>query len=122
MHYYLDVFKKYAQFSGRARRAEYWMFQLFNLLAMAILFILGIAVTKVFFVLYGLYTLALIVPSLALTWRRLHDTGRSGGFFFISFVPFIGGIWLFVLTVLEGDRQGNMYGPDPKAPAGVPQY
>ncbi|NEA42774.1 DUF805 domain-containing protein [Streptomyces sp. SID11385] len=122
MHYYTDVFKKYAQFSGRARRAEYWMFFLFNAIVMLILLVLGLAVSKVLFVLYGLYALAVIVPSLALTCRRLHDTGRSGGWFFISFVPFIGGIWLFVLTLLEGDRQANMYGPDPKAPAGIPQY
>ncbi|MET8555168.1 DUF805 domain-containing protein [Streptomyces sp. NPDC004959] len=122
MHYYLDVFKKYAQFSGRSRRAEYWMFCLFNAIALVILLVLSLAVAKFFYVLYVLYLLAIIVPSLALTWRRLHDTGRSGGWFFISFVPVIGGIWLFVLTVLEGDRQANEFGPDPKAPAGIPQY
>jgi uncharacterized membrane protein YhaH (DUF805 family) len=122
MHYYLDGFKKYAQFSGRARRAEYWAFQGVNISVMVILAILVAAVSKVFLALYGLYILAVFIPSLALTWRRLHDTGRSGGWFFISWVPFIGGIWLLVLTVLDGDRGDNRYGPSPKAPAGVPAY
>ncbi|MEU6845957.1 DUF805 domain-containing protein [Streptomyces sp. NPDC046716] len=120
MHYYTDVLKKYATFQGRARRAEYWMFALFNAIIAIVLMILA-AVTKssALYIVYGLYILATLLPSLGVLVRRLHDTGRSGAWFFISFVPLIGGIWLLVLTVLEGTPGDNNYGPNPKGFGGA---
>jgi uncharacterized membrane protein YhaH (DUF805 family) len=123
MSWYFNVWKKYAVFSGRARRKEYWMFVLFNLIAAIILMVLDNLFGTNFTVgemvlpygfLYLIYMLAIIIPSLAVAVRRLHDTDRSGGWIFISLVPFIGGIWLLVLMCLEGTRGANRFGEDPK--------
>lgn len=114
MNHYTDVLKKYAVFSGRARRQEYWMFTLFQVGVVIVLAILD-AVLGISPVLVGLYFLGTFVPSLAVTVRRLHDLGKSGAWYFIAFVPFIGGIWLLVLTATAGQPQPNQYGPDPKA-------
>ncbi|MFC8586208.1 DUF805 domain-containing protein [Streptomyces sp. NPDC057217] len=116
MNWYLDVLKKYAVFSGRARRKEFWMFQLFNIIAVIILSILdsilGIQVLSL------VYTLAVFLPSLGVSVRRLHDTGRSGWWILIALVPLVGGIILLVFNCLEGEQQQNAYGPNPKlAPA-----
>ncbi|MFF0189335.1 DUF805 domain-containing protein [Streptomyces sp. NPDC005244] len=120
MHYYTDVLKKYASFQGRARRSEYWMFALFNVVIALVLVGLAAATkSTVFYVLYIVYILAVILPSLGVLVRRLHDTGRSGGWFFISFVPLVGGLVLFIFTVLEGNPGPNEYGPNPK---GVDAY
>ena len=118
MYWYLEVLKKYAVFSGRARRKEYWMFALFNFIfAILALTLDGLASTSfsyIFGLFYLAYVLALLIPGLAVLVRRLHDTGRSGGWFFIAFIPLVGSIWLLVLMILEGDRGANVYGPDPK--------
>lgn len=115
MHHYTDVLKKYATFEGRARRAEYWMFTLFNGIIALVLVILAMATkSTVFYVIYILYILAVLLPSLGVLVRRLHDTGRSGGWFFISFVPFVGGIVLLVFAVLDSAPGQNQYGPNPK--------
>ncbi|WKD31497.1 DUF805 domain-containing protein [Streptomyces xanthophaeus] len=114
MNHYTDVLKKYAVFSGRARRQEYWMFALFQAAAVIVLAIVD-AVIGANMIIVGLYILGTIVPTLALTVRRLHDLGKSGAWYFIMFVPFIGGIWLLVLTATAGQPQPNQYGPDPKA-------
>ncbi|RTY90841.1 DUF805 domain-containing protein [Flavobacterium sp. GT3R68] len=118
------VFENYANFSGRARRSEYWYFTLMNILvAMAFVTLGVIMVTAlgmdelgigIFVVLYALYTLAIIIPSFAVTVRRLHDLGKSGWYFLIYFIPFIGSIWLLILLCTEGESQPNQYGPDPK--------
>jgi uncharacterized membrane protein YhaH (DUF805 family) len=121
MHYYTDVLKKYATFQGRARRQEYWMYMLFNIIIAAVLVILGAATgSKIFIILYYVYILAVLLPSLGVTARRLHDTGRSAGWIFIVLVPFVGSLVLFIFTLLEGDRVANEYGPDPKAAAVQP--
>ena len=83
MDWYLKVLKNYAGFSGRARRTEYWMFALVNVVILLALLGLsqalkGGALGTVFLVLYFAYVVALFIPGLAVTWRRLHDTGRSG--------------------------------------------
>lgn len=114
MHYYTDVLKKYATFSGRARRQEFWMFILFNFIVAMVLLGIDVAIGANG-ILYIVYVLATILPTLAVTVRRLHDLGKSGGWYFISFVPLIGGIWLLVLTATEGQREPNQYGPSPKA-------
>ncbi|MER6444469.1 DUF805 domain-containing protein [Streptomyces venezuelae] len=114
MNHYLDVLKKYAVFSGRARRQEYWMFTLFQVLAVIVVAVLDMVIGASM-ILVALYVLGTIVPTLALTVRRLHDLGKSGAWYFIMFVPFIGGIWMLVLTATAGQPQPNQYGPDPKA-------
>ena len=114
MEWYLKVLKNYATFAGRARRKEYWMFVLFNIIAGIILWILDFIIGT-YFVLYGLYCLGIIVPSLAVTVRRLHDGGKSGWWIFICLIPLIGGIWLLVLLIMDGTQGENPYGPSPKA-------
>ncbi|MFH9295555.1 DUF805 domain-containing protein [Streptomyces sp. NPDC017520] len=116
MNWYLDVLKNYAGFSGRARRKEYWMFVLFNFIIAVVLSALGMAIDTQ--IPYFLYIAAVIVPSLAVMVRRLHDTGRSGWWFFISFVPLVGGIILLVFLASEGKPETNQHGANPKlAPA-----
>lgn len=116
MNYYTDVLKKYVDFSGRARRQEYWMYTLFTVGIVIVLAIIDFSLeTYPLFV--GLYFLATFLPSLAVTVRRLHDIGKSGWWYFITLVPFIGGIWLLVLTATAGQQQPNEYGPNPKAVA-----
>ena len=114
MEWYLKVLKNYATFSGRARRKEYWMFVLFNIIAAIVLMILDFIIGT-YFVLYGLYLLAIVIPSLAVGVRRLHDIGKSGWWMFISLIPLIGGIWLLVLLCTDGTAGDNTYGPSPKA-------
>lgn len=112
MEWYLGCFKKYADFKGRARRKEYWMFVLFNIIAAVVVAIVG-ALIK-FPVLAGIYSLAIIVPSIAVGVRRLHDIGKSGFWYFIAFVPVIGGIWMLVYMCMDSQPGENAYGPNPK--------
>jgi uncharacterized membrane protein YhaH (DUF805 family) len=106
MNYYISVLKNYATFNGRARRKEYWMFVLFNVIFSFIFgFICGLIGSPE---LANLYTLLILLPSIAVAVRRMHDVGKSGWFILIP-------IYNFVLAVTEGDRGDNEYGPDPKA-------
>ena len=118
MHWYTDVLKKYAQFDGRARRKEYWMFVLFNFIiavGLGILdAVLGLRLTENNGLLSTLYTLAVLLPGLAVSVRRLHDTNRSGWWLLIAFIPFIGAIVLIIFMVLDSDGGPNRYGPNPK--------
>lgn len=116
MNYYFEVWRKYAQFSGRSTRSEYWYFVLFNALAYA-----AISIAEGIFssggLLLGFYGLAVLIPSFAVFFRRLHDTGRSGWWWLIGIVPVIGGIVLFVFMVLDSQPGDNRYGPNPKGVA-----
>lgn len=119
MKYYLKVLKNYATFSGRARRSEYWYFVLFNIIfgiVAAILDnVLGITFEgSAYGPIYSLYHLAVFVPSLAVTVRRLHDVGKSGWFLLILLIPIIGVIWFLILMVTDGNPGENKYGPNPK--------
>lgn len=119
MSWYLGVWKKYAVFEGRARRKEYWMFLLFHFLVSVVLAmvdgVLGVFSKQAGMgLLTGLYALAAIVPCIALTVRRLHDTDRGGLWILMSFVPLVGGIVMLVFMLLEGTSGGNRFGPDPK--------
>lgn len=111
MEWYLTVLKKYAVFSGRARRKEYWMFALFNIIASFILGmvdgVLGTAILGI------IYSLAVLIPSIAVAVRRLHDTDRSGWWLLIGFIPLIGWIVLLVFTLLDS-KEDNRFGPNPK--------
>lgn len=117
MNWYIAVLKKYATFDGRARRTEYWMFVLFNVIfSFAFSFIdslSGLASDKGYGPLSGLYALALLLPSLAVGVRRLHDTGRSGWWLLLSAVP-LANIAVLVFLIQDGTRGGNQYGLDPK--------
>ncbi|MFJ9119616.1 DUF805 domain-containing protein [Streptomyces sp. NPDC102394] len=115
MSWFIEALKKYAEFSGRSRRNEYWMFALFVGIIDVILAVIPIASkTPALFALLGIFYLAILVPSLAVGVRRMHDTGRSGWWLLIGAVPFIGGIWLLVLTCLDSQPGPNQYGPNPK--------
>jgi len=116
MNWYLDVLKKYAVFDGRARRKEYWMFFLFNIIISIVLGVIE-AMIGTFGILGGLYMLAILVPAIGVTVRRLHDTDRSGWWILVGFVPVIGGIILLVLMVLDSKPGTNQYGPNPKEAA-----
>jgi uncharacterized membrane protein YhaH (DUF805 family) len=119
MNWYLKVLKQYADFSGRARRKEYWMFVLFDMIfaivAMILDNVLGIAIEGIGYgPLYGLYVLAMLIPGLAVAVRRLHDVGKSGWMFFIVLIPLIGAIWLLVLMVTDSQQGTNKWGQNPK--------
>ena len=119
MDWYLLVLKKYLVFEGRARREEYWYFILFNILAGIILGVvdnmtgtLNLETGMGF--LSGLYSLAVLIPTIAVAIRRLHDTDRSGWWLLIALIPVIGGLVLLVFFVLDGTPASNQYGPNPK--------
>jgi uncharacterized membrane protein YhaH (DUF805 family) len=113
MEWYISVLQQYAVFEGRASRTEYWMFSLFNLLiAIALGFLESIIGTGG--AIYGLYALLILIPSIAVTVRRLHDTSRSGWWLLIAFLPLIGTIILLVLLVLDSATENNNYGANPK--------
>ncbi|MFL6054562.1 MAG: DUF805 domain-containing protein [Actinoallomurus sp.] len=113
MSWYFAVLRNYAGFSGRARRTEYWMFVLFNVIATLVLDLIGMAV-KLGTILGLVYGLAVLIPSLAVGVRRLHDTGRTGWWLLIGIIPIIGTIILLVFMATPGNRGDNAYGPDPK--------
>lgn len=112
MDWYIGVWKKYAVFEGRARRMEYWIFNLINLLVTLLL--AGIDAMTGMGWMGPVYGLAVILPSLAVTVRRLHDTNRSGWWILINLIPLIGPIILLVFMCLDGDEYANDYGPNPK--------
>ncbi|MDH6578014.1 DUF805 domain-containing protein [Kitasatospora sp. MAP5-34] len=112
MDWYLAVLKNYVGFSGRARRQEYWMFTLFSVLASVILTIVD-NVAGTGGLLAGIYSLAVLLPALAVLVRRLHDTGRSAWWLLIG-LTCVGFVVLIIFSVLEGDQSDNKYGPNPK--------
>lgn len=119
MNWYLKVLKQYADFSGRARRTEYWMFTLFNIIIMIIAAVIdnvtGLTAGKLpYGVFYFLYALAVLIPGLAVSVRRLHDVGKSGWMILIALIPLIGAIWLLVLMFTDSNAGDNQYGANPK--------
>lgn len=114
MRWYLDVLKKYAVFSGRARRKEFWMFELFNLIVLALIMLVEVilgnaaAADSRDSILGTIYNLAVFIPSIAVSVRRMHDTGHSGWWILCPFVNLI-------FAVTAGTVGGNRFGPDPKA-------
>ena len=112
MHWYLDVLKKYTAFGGRARRQEYWMFVLFHVIV-AVVLLVAETMAGGPGILYALYLIGTILPSLAVSVRRLHDTGRSGWWLLLSLVPF-GSIVVFIFTVMDSQPGTNRFGPNPK--------
>ena len=105
MNWYVKVLKQYADFNGRARRKEYWMFVLINFIISMVLSMAGGAIE--FPLLSTIYSLAVLIPSLAVAVRRMHDSNRSGWFVLVP-------LYNLYLAVIEGTQGSNEYGPDPK--------
>ncbi|SDN72735.1 DUF805 domain-containing protein [Alkalicoccus daliensis] len=113
MQWYLKVIQNYANFQGRARRMEYWMFYLVNFLIVSAL---GILETFIGLptIISGIYSLFVLIPSIAVAVRRMHDTGRSGLWVLIYLIPIIGWIIFIILALADSERSANKYGPSPK--------
>lgn len=134
MDWMLMPLRRYADFSGRSRRKEYWMYALFITLITIALFcvaallgggLAGMAESGGMFAgtslaLFGIFWLAIIVPSIAVTVRRFHDQDKSGWFVLLNFIPYVGGLIVLVFMFLEGTRGPNRFGPDPKGGDGMP--
>lgn len=123
MNWYLKAFKQYAEFSGRARRAEYWYFVLFYTIGIFVMSFLdgalGLYSVKAGIgLLGGIFILVHILPSLAVSVRRLHDIGRTGWWYLLVVIPLIGPIVLLVFSVMDS-KEDNKYGPNPKLAAAV---
>lgn len=113
MQWYLKVLSNYIGFQGRARRKEYWMFFLFNFLITMLLSMIEVMI-GLGGILSGIYGLFVLLPSIAVNVRRLHDIGRSGWWMLLSFIPVVGLIVLLVFAVLDSQPGENKYGPNPK--------
>ena len=119
MNWYLKCWKQYADFSGRARRKEYWIFSLINYIIIFFLYILQIVLIEstlwlIFPIIFFLYAVAVFLPGIAVNIRRLHDIGKSGWWYLIYLKPIIGAIWLTVLMCLDSEPGENQWGENPK--------
>jgi len=114
MNWYIDVLKKYAVFTGRAHRTEFWMFALFNFIIMVVLSIIE-GILGMPGILSTLYCLGVLLPSIGVSIRRLHDTDRTGWWLLIALVPLIGIIILLVFYIMDSQEGENRFGPNPKA-------
>jgi len=130
MEWMLMPYRRYADFSGRSRRKEYWMFVLFSVIVYTVFITLllagglsGAAVTGepsfgvlgwVGAALLAIFALGSLIPSIAVIVRRLHDQDKSGWFILLQFIPYVGGIIIFVMMCIDGTRGENRFGPDPK--------
>ena len=120
MSWFVEALKKYAVFSGRSRRKEYWYFILFAAIISIVLSIIDGLIgaydrTVGVGLLSSIFSLAVLIPSIAVTVRRLHDIDRTGWWVLISLVPLIGWIVLLVFTVQDSTPGSNRYGPNPKS-------
>lgn len=113
MEWYLKALRQYADFEGRARRKEYWMFTLFNLI-FAILAVVVDGLIGTGAIIYLFYVIATLIPNLSVSVRRLHDVGKSGWMYLVALIPLVGFIWLLVLFVTDSQPGDNEYGPNPK--------
>ncbi len=128
MEWMLMPLKRYADFSGRSRRKEYWMFALLQVIIIVALAIIGGVLGSftpdpagsmstggtLMIALFGLYALAIFIPSLAVQVRRFHDQDKSGWFVLLGFIPYVGGLIVLVFMCLDGTKGKNRFGDDPK--------
>ncbi|EGA88925.1 hypothetical protein GPDM_12916 [Planococcus donghaensis MPA1U2] len=118
MKEFLDVFKKTLDFKSRSRRKEYWMFILWTTIISVVLSIIeiiaGLEIAPDIGLLSTIFTLVILIPSISVTVRRLHDIGRTGWWLLLSFIPILGWIALFVFTLLDSESGSNKYGSNPK--------
>ncbi len=131
-------FKRYADFSGRSRRKEYWLFVLFLsgaalaiVIAMGIMLSaassggdlgsrgLGLGMPELMVLVFLVYALGVFIPHLAVTVRRFHDQDKSGWFVLLGLIPYVGGLVVMIMMMMEGTRGPNRFGPDPKQPDGM---
>ena len=121
MNYYVEALKKYSDFGGRAMRVEYWTFYLVNFAVSLGISIIGAlsggGAAAALNMVGWIYSLAVLVPGVAVTVRRLHDTNHSGWWTLIVFVPLIGVIILLIWVLTDSQPGANQYGPNPKQPA-----
>lgn len=116
----VTVFNNYANFRGRASRSEFWYFYLFTCLVswalLGLSYIVGsVEHPNIFFSLLSYaFSLLILIPSLAVAVRRMHDIGRGGGWIFIALVPVIGWIWYIVLAATPSEPGENRFGPRPE--------
>ena len=106
----ITCFKKYVDFSGRARRSEYWYFGLFNFV---VEFVLGLIFGSSS-IIVSIFSLAVLLPGLAVAWRRMHDIGKSGAWCLIALIPIVGWILLLVWSCTDSKPGDNRFGPCPK--------
>lgn len=118
MNYILLAFKKYAVFSGRASRAEYWYFVLFNFIIAVALGLINAALfhpdPNRLDVLALIYAIVIAIPTVAVLVRRLHDVGKSTMWILVGSIPYIGWLWILILTLQDSIPGPNEYGPNPK--------
>lgn len=117
MNYYSICLSRFADFSGRARRREYWTFVLVNCLIAMLLLILGLAFgedSPASNIMVTIFYLIMLVPNLSVSVRRLHDIGKSGWYMFLSLIPLIGGLILLVWALMDSEPGENQYGKNPK--------
>lgn len=117
MNYYSICLSKFADFSGRARRREYWTFALVNCLIALLLLILGLAFgedSPASNIMVTIFYLIMLVPNLSVSVRRLHDIGKSGWYMFLGLIPLIGGLILLVWSLMDSEPGENQYGKNPK--------
>jgi uncharacterized membrane protein YhaH (DUF805 family) len=114
MYWYLDVIKKYAVFSGRATRTEYWMFVLINFIISVIAMLIDYFALNGIRIIDTLYSLAVLIPSFAVGARRLHDIGKTGWWQLIGLIPILGWIVLIIYFATDSQDKSNNYGPNPK--------
>ncbi len=119
MKWFLKALVQFADFNGRARRKEYWMFAIFQLLFLIAAMLTDNAMQITFEPLfygpiYLVTAIAFFIPGLAVTVRRLHDVGKSGVMYFIVLIPIVGAIWMLVLLARDSQPFENAYGPNPK--------
>lgn len=108
MKWFIKCFKQYADFKGRARRKEYWMFTLINGIIGFVMGLLGLTILS------WIYSIAVFIPSLAVCVRRIHDIGKSAWWILLFLIPVIGWIWLIILFVQDSQPGENQWGENPK--------
>lgn len=118
MNWYVKVLKQYLDFSGRARRKEYWFFVLFSIAFTILIIFLDEFLSRnrgymigLVYIIYGVFVL---LPSLSVSVRRLHDIGKSGLWILLFLIPFAGWFWLLILLCMEGQNKTNKWGENPK--------
>lgn len=127
VHWYFAVLRKYAVFAGRARRKEFWFFVLFDIIVtVGLVFVDKLAGTELTVpgrdvgMIGVIYSILVLLPSIAVTVRRLHDTDRSGVWFLIIIIPLLGPLILLVMNLQRGTSGPNRFGAGPTSPAGAP--
>ncbi|MDR0926723.1 MAG: DUF805 domain-containing protein [Ignavibacteria bacterium] len=121
LFYWKKCLNAYTKFDGRARRKEYWMFVAVNAVASIAASIIDSIIFDRTPLVSWLYSLAILVPGLAVSFRRLHDIGKSGVCILLALIPVVGWIILILWAIKEGDQGDNEYGPDPKLVGEIPE-